>query len=258
MEKPFHLISGKVARRSEFDMTAGTQPTWALFYIKEGSFELDFGTGPQRITAGDIVIFNDTTNFLRQVISPLVFVYIQFRVNFRCPFGLNLPMGKITLEDTARFISTVRIYERIIESEDRRMEYYREHLLEDMLMQIYAEHEQLAAEEKSDCDDDPLICAAANFILNSLDKKLSIEDVCRAAGTNPSTLNWRFRRARNISVGAYIISERMKLAKRLLRSTNYSTDHIALKCGYENVYYFSNAFKKSVGTSPSRYRDLYR
>ncbi|MBQ2704551.1 MAG: helix-turn-helix transcriptional regulator, partial [Clostridia bacterium] len=37
----------------------------------------------------------------------------------------------------------------------------------------------------------------------------------------------------------------------------YSVSEIALKCGFDNVYYFSNMFKKMVGVSPTRYIDSY-
>ena len=47
---------------------------------------------------------------------------------------------------------------------------------------------------------------------------------------------------------------RMRLARRFLVSTTDTISSIAEQCGYANVYYFSNVFKKTHGTSPKHYR----
>ena len=72
-----------------------------------------------------------------------------------------------------------------------------------------------------------------------------------------STLNFRFRRTFNMSVGQYIVNEKMKKARRLLVGTTYSITELADRCGFENVYYFSNAFKKAHGISPVKYKNNY-
>ena len=120
MEKPFVLISGNMAHRDEFDVKEGHQPTWALLYIKEGSFELDLGKGTQRIGSGDTIIFDDSTVFHRSVLTHLVFVYIKFKINLRCPFSVRLPVGRIEFKDKERFLSTIRSYESVLEHDDRR------------------------------------------------------------------------------------------------------------------------------------------
>ena len=47
-------------------------------------------------------------------------------------------------------------------------------------------------------------------------------------------------------------------ARRLLIGTNYTIGAIAARCGYENIYYFSRAFRKAVGCSPSEFRERAR
>ena len=46
----------------------------------------------------------------------------------------------------------------------------------------------------------------------------------------------------------------MEKAKELLITGHYTVSEIAYECGFENVYYFSNVFKKIVGVSPTAYR----
>lgn len=47
---------------------------------------------------------------------------------------------------------------------------------------------------------------------------------------------------------------RMKRACILLREDEYSVGEIAAQLGFENIYYFSRAFRSLVGISPSAYR----
>ena len=45
----------------------------------------------------------------------------------------------------------------------------------------------------------------------------------------------------------------MRYAAELLSSGKFSVSDTAAATGYENVYYFSSAFKKYMGISPSVY-----
>ena len=56
-----------------------------------------------------------------------------------------------------------------------------------------------------------------------------------------------------LSPGQYISLIRMEKAKDLLSSGSCTVGEVAEMVGYSNIYYFSSAFKKAVGTSPSDY-----
>lgn len=56
----------------------------------------------------------------------------------------------------------------------------------------------------------------------------------------------------------YQIKQRINAAKRLLRFSNYSIEYIGFECGFEDPNYFSRAFKKIEGSSPSVYRSTWR
>jgi AraC-like DNA-binding protein len=55
-----------------------------------------------------------------------------------------------------------------------------------------------------------------------------------------------------VSPKKYIITQRMNLAHKFLSSGQYSISEVAELCGYDNPYYFSNAFKSHFGYSPSQ------
>ena len=250
MERPFRILRSTIASRKEFTVRDGYQETHAIFYLKEGSFRIEIDGVTEEIRAGDCVILPNDVRFRRNVVSPIVFVYIKFARVPGMESVLPLPYGKINFRDQARFLSTIAAIEKFVDKADALSELYQEHLLYDVLFQAWQEKEAVVGTSCADT----LVARAMSYIEENLEKKLRLDDLCRALGTNISTLNYRFRRAAGISAGRYIQQEQMKRARQLLGSTTYSMAQIAAKCGFENAYYFSTAFKKCHGVPPSEYR----
>lgn len=69
-----------------------------------------------------------------------------------------------------------------------------------------------------------------------------------------SQLRRQFLLAYGTSPIAYRIRLRCKIAKELLRSTQFSISEIAERIGYHNVSDFCRAFRKEYGRSPSEYK----
>lgn len=254
MQFPFKIIESKITSRDQFEMVDGYQPSHALFYLKKGSFSMEIDGAEEKMEQGDCVILPDYIHFRRKVLNPIEFVYVKFTYNNTCPYSFEIPCGKVDFKDKPRFLSDISAMERLITNDDPLSAGYREHLLMDILFQIHFEQSPFQCyAEKRICHDDVVSCAA-EYIENHIKEKLLISDICRAAGTNASSLNFRFRREFGTSVGRYITDKRIKRAMHLLVSTTYGLSEIAQRCGFDNVYYFSNAFKKSVGVSPSAYR----
>jgi len=55
-----------------------------------------------------------------------------------------------------------------------------------------------------------------------------------------------------------LIYMRLERAKKLLVSTDWPIAHIANYVGYNNIFNFSNRFRRSIGVSPSQYRKQNR
>ena len=81
-----------------------------------------------------------------------------------------------------------------------------------------------------------------------------------AAQCNMSSTYFRrlFRGIYGVSPKQYILSVRMRWARTMLKSTENSITKIAENCGFDNVYYFSRAFRIHEGISPSEYRNQYK
>lgn len=94
------------------------------------------------------------------------------------------------------------------------------------------------------------------YMQNHLSENLRLQDFARKAGMSVSHFSERFRRQTGQSPMAYFIHLRMRLACRLLDLSSKPVKTVALEIGYRDPYYFSRIFKKSMGISPDRYRDI--
>ncbi len=267
MEHPFKFLEGKVTNRTEFQIIKGPQPTLALIYLKEGCFSLEIGNAKTMVKKGECSIFPDDIDFLRSVIAPISFIYVKFTINPSCPIVFPLPHGKVVFQDIQRFRNNIEKYESLLGNTSPQAVYYREHILEDILLQVSLEHTDgyLFHTEDSDTLEyaiqncrDTIVNAAIHYIRSELNHKITIERICHAIGTNPSTLNFKFRKELSRPVGEFIIHEKMKLAARFVTNTTFSISEIATRCGFDNVYYFSNSFRKFYGMTPTSYRKANR
>lgn len=252
--QPFGLIDLRTVKIDEFQVSEGFQPTHAIFVVKSGSFEIDFGSGFQRAFANDIVILPNYVRFKRQITDPVECFYIRFKLNEDCPYSPAIPYGKIDFADKGRILSDINLLNKISDMDFIYAMYYRTHILEDILYQVILEHGDVSSENII-CD--KTVSCAVEFIKENLSSKIKLCDICKAAGCAVSTLNTKFNGALGMSPVNYLINLRLEHSAYLLRTTSHTVEAVAEKSGFENVYYFSASFKKKYGVSPSKYRNIY-
>lgn len=85
-----------------------------------------------------------------------------------------------------------------------------------------------------------------------------VSALAREVYVSPDYLRQLFRSEYDDSVIHYLISRRIGYAKVLLRETDDSVAEISEASGFHDPYYFSRAFKKHTGLSPSTYRERFR
>ena len=99
-----------------------------------------------------------------------------------------------------------------------------------------------------------LIDSMISFIENNYMYPISVKDICNKLKVSQSYLYRCSMAILNISPNNYILYFKMAKADRLLKIKDLSIEEIAEMTGYENIYHFSNTFKKHFGISPSSYR----
>lgn len=94
------------------------------------------------------------------------------------------------------------------------------------------------------------------YMHDHLDEPLTLGDFARKAGLSVSHFSELFRSQTGQSPMAYFIHLRIRHACRLLDLTDKPVKVVAIETGYRDPYYFSRLFKKVMGHSPERYREI--
>lgn len=92
------------------------------------------------------------------------------------------------------------------------------------------------------------------YIENHYTESISPRETSASFGYNETYFCRRFKEITGINFTRYIQALRMEQALKLLERTQDSISDIAWKCGYSDVCYFSNNFKKHFGFSPTEFR----
>ncbi len=79
-----------------------------------------------------------------------------------------------------------------------------------------------------------------------------------ACGIPERSLNRRFKAATGSTLIDYLQNLRVEEAKRLLETTQTSSDEIAAGVGYENPAFFRRLFKRCTGLTPGQYRRMFQ
>lgn len=100
-----------------------------------------------------------------------------------------------------------------------------------------------------------LVSHVQNYIENNYTKyDLSLDSVADILNLNPSYLSSLFKRVTGINFSTYVTDKRISMAKELLQDPLRSAGEIASLTGYESASYFTRAFKKKTGLTPTEYR----
>ena len=86
------------------------------------------------------------------------------------------------------------------------------------------------------------------------DGKVDCEDLASVLCIGRVQLNRKMKAITGLRTTEYILNVRISRAKTLLETTDLSIGEVALKCGIEDVGYFSTLFRKNTGMTPSAWR----
>lgn len=139
------------------------------------------------------------------------------------------------------------------------MRYLEEFFSLDSLHQALTERTRLLFYDmEHQTEEHPTILLIKNHIRNHyMDESLSVKDISEHVHLNTSYLCTVFKAETGQTLNQYLTEYRMERAKKLLRDPRYKITEIAPLCGYSDSNYFGKSFKKTVGISPTEYREKW-
>jgi Bacterial regulatory helix-turn-helix proteins, AraC family. len=97
----------------------------------------------------------------------------------------------------------------------------------------------------------------AEYVEQNISKKIMLKDLAAVAGMSPNYFHRIFTKAMGVTPNEFVISRKMNRARELLATTGEPISEISLKCGFDNIAYFSYVFKRYSGITPSSFRAAY-
>lgn len=103
-----------------------------------------------------------------------------------------------------------------------------------------------------------LVRKVKSRIHGGLGEELTVAGIAAELYVTPNYLSRLFKRITGEGCNEYIVRKRIEKARALLEATNLKVGEIAAMVGYTDINYFSLAFKKHTGMSPTKYREALR
>lgn len=103
-----------------------------------------------------------------------------------------------------------------------------------------------------------VISRVIRYIDEHLTDPISVSSIAVQFYITPNYLSRLFKKIMGEGCNEYIVRKRIEKARYLLETSNMKTGKIACMVGYRDTNYFSLAFKKHTGKSPTKYREEMR
>ena len=229
----------EIINREKFVIEHGSHNRDSIIIVLEGIFECTISNKHFLVGKHDICAFYKNTVFDRRVIQRLKCVYIQFP-----DFPMELQPGILKTSDPARTDNTILHLTQAVTEGNQVLT---EHFIRDLFF-LYQHTAQPSGIS------DPTVSACISYFHEQFSSQITLDLLCERFSLSKQGLIKKFKKHTGKTPMEYLAQIRLTHSKTLLKDTSLSISEIASACGFENVYYFSNVFKRMTSASPSAYR----
>jgi AraC-like DNA-binding protein len=103
-----------------------------------------------------------------------------------------------------------------------------------------------------------MVEALDSYIRENAGDEISNTEIGAIFGYHPFYVSKVLKDKKGMTLRQYIISYRLKAAKRMLELTDKSAADIAELCGFTDASYFAKTFKAAFGETPKEYRNKFK
>ena len=243
------ISSGRIGEGKQDHMTIrkNGREDWSLFYCEAGRLFFEDHTV---LKAGQVWIYGPRTpqKYTKYAADKTVYRYLHF-VGSDVP-GLLADLGiseSVVLEIKTGTLS--EIFDRIREAAEEGT----------ALSPVIAEYSALRLLSKisqsiQSSSHPHMLKRVTDHMEHTFAYPYDAQRYAQMLKMSPSHFQHIFKQQLGISPYAYCLRLRMENARSLLEATELKIQDIAQKCGYDNALYFTQAFRKETGLTPSAYR----
>lgn len=227
------------------DDRSGVRPYSALSFRCAGNSEFTHQNGSTTAKSGDIVFV------------PAFYEFHQFTQGYEDLFVVHFTSGdtlppsikKITPSDPDYFERKFRdMYDAWLKKQIG-YEYCCKSILYKILMKIEADYAETKPQQIINKIDEAVEYIHDNYF----SENITIDNLSKMCGMSDTYFRRLFYKRFSVTPLKYINDLKLSHATELLSSGYYTVSEVSVKCGFENVYYFSSFVKQHTGFSPSHY-----
>ena len=104
---------------------------------------------------------------------------------------------------------------------------------------------------------DERIAPALRLLHREPERAWRVEELAKEVAMSRTSFALRFKSIVGVAPLTYLMNLRMQLAEQALREGSVSVSELGLSLGYATESAFSNAFKRTRGMAPRRYRNVF-
>ncbi len=239
-----------------------------IVFIKEGKGDFIVNNVPYEVSKGDILIYNkgilhqESSNPeypLKAVVYGIQNIFLKdIEDNCILPHNISPVIKANTHNHTEKIEKYIFDIFEECSTQSQGFEFICQNILASLIMIITRIISEKVNIVEQDSDIKSLTYQMKQFMNENYMCDIKLKDIANKFYISPWYLAHMLKRELGFSPIRYIINRRIGEAQKYLLSTDMSISKISCLVGYENVNYFNNLFKKTVGLSPGKFRDLYK
>lgn len=230
-----------------------------LFYVVSGSGQFQIGELSLPVSAADLVVVNsnvDHTEFSHDQ-NPLEYIVLGFE-------GLEYSPGEEQDKDNRYLLTHVQegqdfvlrdLRDILRELEEKRPGYnvICQNLLVSLIIRLSRRNDASflptsGRRPNRECS------IVRRYIDGHFKENITLDQLAALVHVNKYYMSHSFSREYGVSPINYLISRRIEESKYLLTDTNHTLSQISHMLGFSSPSYFSQSFRRLVGTKPLAYR----
>lgn len=129
--------------------------------------------------------------------------------------------------------------------------------LQELLVRIIQTQTVQRIDHSTSTETDSGIYIITEYIRKNITKNISIKELSDKACMSTTSFYRYFKRELGMSPIEFILTEKIKQAKTLLKTSGIQINEVCFMSGFDDCNYFIRLFKKYEGITPKQYQQLY-
>lgn len=256
----------------DFSFEGESHDFWELVYVERGSVEIGRDGESHVLSEGEAILHmpNEFHTVRSYNSSPRFFV-ISFVSDAPAMSALERLIHKTSADERRLLLSIISeakscyvipknspTLSRLKRRGDAELgsEQLIKNYLEQLLIMFIRDLKRRGAlpDAVSDVKNEALVGAIKEYLDAHITGVIRIDDVCRAFGYCRSYISRIFKSTVGEGVASYVAGRKISLAKEMLRDGKMNVSEVSRALSFDNPQYFSRAFRRAVGMTPSEYK----